>query len=309
MAKKPGFIQRMLGRGWTEPEEVPPAPQPPPKPSMEIIPCIFMSEEGKEEVRFLVEGNKVGAVLADLAKVLGYRDANSAARVLRSKDLHTHRMSTVTGTREMIIVSESGMYRLIMRSNKPAAERFQDWVTEEVLPTIRREGSYPGNQTVDDKAPIRPWIKNRAKKYGFSTSWQKKRQKIADGNKAADAQTFAIGGDGRACSNRYNALYRGLFNGKTARTLKLMLGMRDKDSPIDRFSDVPQASYDAASSAMLKKMLDGEVSAENLATEAEAAGKAVRTTMLGILGPNYDFKPIENQKGHIVLDAVKKQIF
>lgn len=40
------------------------------------------------------------------------------------------------------IVSESGLYKLIMRSDKPEAKRFQNWVTQEVLPSIRKTGSY-----------------------------------------------------------------------------------------------------------------------------------------------------------------------
>lgn len=41
-----------------------------------------------------------------------------------------------------ILVSESGLYKLIMRSNKPEAKEFQDWVTKVVLPAIRKDGAY-----------------------------------------------------------------------------------------------------------------------------------------------------------------------
>lgn len=43
---------------------------------------------------------------------------------------------------QTVMISEAGLYRLIMRSNTPLAERFQEWVTAEVLPAIRRTGSY-----------------------------------------------------------------------------------------------------------------------------------------------------------------------
>ena len=42
----------------------------------------------------------------------------------------------------MVIVSESGLYRLMMRSDKPQARPFQKWVTSEVIPAIRRDGGY-----------------------------------------------------------------------------------------------------------------------------------------------------------------------
>ncbi len=44
--------------------------------------------------------------------------------------------------RDMVIVSESGLYKLILRSRKPEAVAFQDWVTGEVLPSIRKDGGY-----------------------------------------------------------------------------------------------------------------------------------------------------------------------
>ncbi|WP_321448341.1 BRO family protein [uncultured Cohaesibacter sp.] len=42
----------------------------------------------------------------------------------------------------MMCVSESGLYKLVMRSDKPQAKKFQDWVTRDVLPTIRKTGQY-----------------------------------------------------------------------------------------------------------------------------------------------------------------------
>ncbi len=44
--------------------------------------------------------------------------------------------------RPSLCVSESGLYKLIMRSDKPAARAFQDWVTRDVLPAIRKDGGY-----------------------------------------------------------------------------------------------------------------------------------------------------------------------
>lgn len=49
-------------------------------------------------------------------------------------------------------VSESGLYKLIMRSDKPAARAFQDWVTRDVLPAIRKDGMYVmGEEKVEDR--------------------------------------------------------------------------------------------------------------------------------------------------------------
>lgn len=48
--------------------------------------------------------------------------------------------------RDATVLSESGLYKLIMRSNKPEAKAFQDWVTREVLPSIRKNGGYVKDQ-------------------------------------------------------------------------------------------------------------------------------------------------------------------
>jgi prophage antirepressor-like protein len=54
----------------------------------------------------------------------------------------THSMSTLGGQQQMLTVTEPGLYELIFRSDKPAAQRFRVWVFEEVLPSIRQMGSY-----------------------------------------------------------------------------------------------------------------------------------------------------------------------
>jgi prophage antirepressor-like protein len=97
---------------------------------------------GAAPIRCGADGDRVWFVLADLAVVLGYRDAANARRLVRPDQLGTHLVSTPHTPQKMITVTESGMYRLVMRSDRPEAEPFQDWVTSEVLPAIRRRGMY-----------------------------------------------------------------------------------------------------------------------------------------------------------------------
>ncbi|MDD3165291.1 MAG: BRO family protein [Oscillospiraceae bacterium] len=59
-----------------------------------------------------------------------------------------------SGGRNPLIVSESGMYSLILRSRKPEARRFKKWVTSEVLPSIRATGGYVGASIDDDESTI-----------------------------------------------------------------------------------------------------------------------------------------------------------
>lgn len=63
---------------------------------------------------------------------------------LSKRDASQAGMSSLFGDRQawLPLISESGLYKLVMRSDKPEAKAFQDWVTKEVLPAIRKDGGY-----------------------------------------------------------------------------------------------------------------------------------------------------------------------
>ena len=81
-------------------------------------------------------------ICADVAQVLGYRDASNAGRVLDDDEKGAHNVSTPGGEQKLTIINESGLYALVLRSRKPEARKFAKWVTSEVLPAIRKTGSY-----------------------------------------------------------------------------------------------------------------------------------------------------------------------
>ena len=71
------------------------------------------------------------------------RLAKDERRILKRPDLLTRGLiAGETKVQMMSFISESGLYKLIMRSDKPEARKFQDWVTREVLPAIRKDGMY-----------------------------------------------------------------------------------------------------------------------------------------------------------------------
>ena len=94
------------------------------------------------QVRVVMKGTEPWWVAKDIADILDFRDAANAIRLLDEDEKGTQKVSTPGGEQEMSIISESGLYTLLMRSNKPEAKRFRKWVTSEVLPTIRRHGMY-----------------------------------------------------------------------------------------------------------------------------------------------------------------------
>lgn len=79
----------------------------------------------------------------DVANLLGYKRADNAIRAhVDDEDKLVNRISASGQTRHMTIINESGLYSLIFRSDLAAAKRFKRWVTNEVLPQIRKTGSY-----------------------------------------------------------------------------------------------------------------------------------------------------------------------
>jgi prophage antirepressor-like protein len=81
-------------------------------------------------------------VAKDVCAILGLTDANKATKRLDADEKGTNPIPTPGGDQAMTVVSEAGLYRLVVRSNKPEAKAFLRWVTHDVLPTIRQTGAY-----------------------------------------------------------------------------------------------------------------------------------------------------------------------
>ena len=99
------------------------------------------SYEGNE-VRTIRQSDETLWVLKDVCEALGLSDTNKVAERLDGDELTRIKFVSGGQTREMYAVSESGLYNVILRSDKPDAKRFKRWVTHEVLPSIRRHGAY-----------------------------------------------------------------------------------------------------------------------------------------------------------------------
>lgn len=94
-------------------------------------------------------------VAKDVCDILGI-DTNHLSESLESDEMNTLRITegNTRGNPNKTIISEPGLYRLIMRSRKPEAKAFQRWVTHEVLPQIRRTGGYIPTTDADDDMTI-----------------------------------------------------------------------------------------------------------------------------------------------------------
>lgn len=88
--------------------------------------------------------NNLWFVAADITEALGYTYDNlkyHAKNTLGSDEKKVVKLPGFRGNGGTVI-SESGLYKLVMRSDKPEAKGFQDWVTKVVLPAIRKDGAY-----------------------------------------------------------------------------------------------------------------------------------------------------------------------
>ncbi len=99
------------------------------------------SYEGNE-LRTVRRGDEILWVLKDVCTVLGLSDTNKVAERLDGDELTRIKFVSGGQAREMYAVNESGLYNVILRSDKPEAKKFKHWVTHEVLPSIRRHGAY-----------------------------------------------------------------------------------------------------------------------------------------------------------------------
>lgn len=109
-----------------------------PASSPSVVPFRFESHE----VRALTIDGEPWFVARDVCDILELNNVTEALRGLDDDELTSEILKSGGQEREMKLISESGLYTLIIRSNKPQAKPFRKWVTAEVLPSIRKTGGY-----------------------------------------------------------------------------------------------------------------------------------------------------------------------
>lgn len=109
---------------------------------------IFKNEEFGE-IRTIEENGKMLFCGTDVAKALGYAKPNDA--INRHCKAAVKRGSPISGKiQEINFIPEGDVYRLITHSNLPSAEKFESWVFDEVVPTIRKHGAYMTPETLEN---------------------------------------------------------------------------------------------------------------------------------------------------------------
>jgi prophage antirepressor-like protein len=96
-----------------------------------------------DNIRTAIIDGEIWFVASDVATVLGYANPRDAiARHCKEKGVVKHDIVTPKGPQAMTMINEPNVYRLIVKSQLPSAERFEAWVFEEVIPSIRKTGGY-----------------------------------------------------------------------------------------------------------------------------------------------------------------------
>lgn len=110
------------------------------------MPVVF-SDAHFGSVRVITKKGEPWFVAKDVCDCLGLSNPWTSLALLDADEKDLHSVETLGGFQETSIISEPGLYSLILRSRKPEAKAFKRWITHEVIPAIRRTGTYT-NQNI-----------------------------------------------------------------------------------------------------------------------------------------------------------------
>ena len=109
---------------------------------------VFQNSEFGELGVLTIDGKEYFPA-SQCAAILGYKSPKDAISA-HCKGAVKHRLPTSGGTQEVKYIPEGDLYRLIVRSKLPSAEKFERWVFDEVLPELRHTGSYGSNINLEE---------------------------------------------------------------------------------------------------------------------------------------------------------------
>jgi prophage antirepressor-like protein len=108
----------------------------------------------KNNIRVIGSYNEPWFVAKDICNILELKDVSNALLNIPDKWKDTKVIRTLGGNQDMRIINEGGLYKLIMRSNKKIAQKFQEFVCEEILPSIRKTGEYKMQKIIEEKQKL-----------------------------------------------------------------------------------------------------------------------------------------------------------
>jgi prophage antirepressor-like protein len=129
----------------------------------------FILNETEHNINILWENDKPLFRANEIGNIIGLKDINSTIRDYSIKYKIMQDLHTIKGIQKITFLTEQGVYKLLMRSNKPIAEPFQEWITD-VIVSIREKGKYELKIKIDEleksnEEKIKIAIDKEAKKY------------------------------------------------------------------------------------------------------------------------------------------------
>lgn len=107
------------------------------------LPVQFFNYENNQVRSLRKDDGSIWFVNADVCNILDLKNPSKAASILKDSQKDDITLSDTVGKKQgYTIISETGLYKLVLKSRKKEAEKFQDWICEQVLPSIRKTGSY-----------------------------------------------------------------------------------------------------------------------------------------------------------------------
>lgn len=102
----------------------------------------IFKDEQFGEIRTVKQNGEILFVAADVCRALEIKDTSKAASRLDDDEKGTSLIRTLGGEQYMLTINEYGLYNLVLASRKPEAKAFKRWITHDVIPSIRKTGSY-----------------------------------------------------------------------------------------------------------------------------------------------------------------------
>lgn len=129
----------------------------------------------EQNIRIIGTFQEPWFVAKDICNILDLPNVTKAVQIIPEKWRGSEKLNTFGGEQIMTIINEAGLYRLIMRSNKPVAQKFQEVVCEDILPTLRKKGEYKIQTIIDRNKEL-----------------EEEKLKIEEENKKLEAQKIEI---------------------------------------------------------------------------------------------------------------------
>lgn len=121
-----------------------------------VVQQIFTSEEFGD-IRVVIINNEPWFVAVDVCHALDIKNVSDAVKKLDDDEKGIALTDTPGGQQQLLIVNEPGLYSLVLLSRKESAKRFKRWLTHDVIPTLRKTGTYSVQPVQKSMSALEQW--------------------------------------------------------------------------------------------------------------------------------------------------------